>query len=506
MKMHKRQQAALRNWRLKYTLVQPLFFAFLVWALGACKVDRSAILEQNSLDLPPPISSVEDSLSADTDSLQPIPLDYHAFFADSQLTRLIEQALANNYDLKKAEQTILVHRGRILEQESWLSPQVDATAHAGAQKFGDYTSTGVGNYDTNFSENVDSKRQIPYPVTPGFFLGLKSSWEIDIWKKLRAQKKAAQLRMQSQQSARRAMQTIIVAEVAKLYYELLRLDYQLQVFERNIELQEVAVELISLQKSAGKVTELAVQQFRAQLLNTKSRRFVLKQKMVERENALNELLGRYPQKIKLGTPLPNQDIPEIVRKGIQPEYLLNRPDLQKLEKEVLASDEDVFIARTAFYPRLTLSGHVGFDSFKPHLVFSPYSLAANLFAGLSAPILNRKRIQAQLAVAQSKNKQAYFDYQQGIIQAYEEVLNNLSGLDNYEEARKLKELRVNELSAAVRTANELFLVGYASYLEVVTAQRNKLEAELDLAATREQQFKYFIELYRALGGGWKSEE
>ncbi|MDQ2769368.1 MAG: TolC family protein, partial [Bacteroidota bacterium] len=298
-----------------------------------------------------------------------------------------------------------------------------------------------------------------------------------------------------------------VAQVASLYYELLTYDNQLAVLEKNRAYQERALEVVKIQKLGGRATELAVQQFAAQLLRTRSLAAEARQRISATENMLNRLLGRYPQPIRRGRALALQQLPAAVSAGMPAAMLLRRPDVQQAELELVAARADVAAARAAFLPSLTLSPYLGINAYTPALLLNtPGSLAYGLLAGLAAPVLNRSAVRAGYARSAAGQRAAYLGYQKIIQTGFEEVTTNLSGLANYREVADLRQQEVAALTRAVATANDLYRANYANYIEVITAQRSVLEAELSLTAARRQQFLLLIDLYRALGGGWTAAQ
>lgn len=449
----------------------------------------------------PVVKNMPDSFVTQKDSGSMATVSWRDFFADPHLKILIDTAIRNNPDLLIAIQRIEVARAQVALSRGAMLPSLDGIASAGFDKYGKYTMNGVGNDDTNLSPNITKEQHIPSP-TPDYFLGLRSSWEIDVWGKLRERNKAAIARLLASEKGRQYVVTELVAEVASMYYSLLALDNELLIIKRNIELQEKAVEIVQAQKAGGRATELAVQQFAAQLLNTRAIEFRTKQYLAATENQLNAIVGRYPQKIERDSSIMKQGLPNNLQVGLPSDLLLNRPDIQEAEFNLRAAEADVKAARAAFLPSLTLSPYVGFNSFNASMFFNPASIAFGLIGGLTAPIFNNNQIKAGYVVANANNKEAVYQYQKSILNGFSETMTNLSNIYNNEQSFSLKEKEVNELSRAVSTANELYLTGYASYLEVITAQKGVLEAELQLTSQKKDIFQAMIGLYRTLGGGW----
>jgi len=440
---------------------------------------------------------------AQTDTLSAGTLPWRQFFRDSALVELLDTAMRQNLDVRIAVQRVEVYQAQYLARRGALFPTVSAGGTAGLDHYGLYTMTGVGNFDTNFSQNIEGSQRVPTGLTPDYFAGLRSSWEIDIWGKLRSRRQAAYLRVLASEQGRNLFITNLVADVARAYYELQTLDSQLAALERNAKLQEEGLRLIRIQKQAGRVTELAVQQFAAQALRTESLAYETRQRITETETSLNQLLGRYPQAIRR-TPLrPMQELPTNVAVGVPATALLRRPDVRQAELELRATHADVDAARAAFLPSLTLTPYLGLNSFSASQFFNPSSVVYGALAGLTGPILNRAQVRADYRQAVAGSYQGYYRYQQALQAGFREVVVGLRGLENYRAAADLRAREVAQLRSAVATANELFVAGYASYLEVITAQRSVLDAELNLATARQAQLLQSVNLYRALGGGWR---
>lgn len=424
------------------------------------------------------------------------------FFTDKKLVALIDTAIQNNLDLKMAVQRIEMARSNVLFAKGALLPTVSAEVSGGGRKFGDYTMDGVGNYDTNFSPNIDSDRRLPAPFMPDYFAGLRSSWEVDIWGKLKTQRRAAYTRFLATDKARQAITTSLVAQVASLYYELLNLDAELNIIKKNIALQQTAVETIGIQKEAGRANELAVRQFRAQLLNTQALEIDINQRIIATENQLNLLLGRFPQSISRGNTL-EQVFPPQIQAGIPSQMLRQRPDVQQAELEMLANYNDQQAARLAFLPSLNITAMLGFNAFKSNLIFNPGSIAYNAIGGLAAPLINRKALKAGQNRAEATSLESLYNYNKSILTGFQEVSTSLNKIENSRKITEFKREEVTVLQQAVATSRDLFLTGYASYLEIIMAQRSVLEAEITLTNVQTDQYLALVELYRSVGGGWE---
>ncbi len=429
-------------------------------------------------------------------------LPWREYFTDSSLVIYIDEALKSNLNLKIALQRVSMAGANVRMARGALLPSLNAVTSVGQQRFGEYTMDGVGNFDTNLSVNVPPDRRIPVNL-PDYYLGFQSSWEVDVWGKLRNRRKATSARFFASEKARHLIQTMVVSEVARHYYSLLALDNKLLIIRENIALQQTAVTLIAAQKAAGRATELAVKQFSAQLLNTQSLEALIQQEIIRQENELNLLLGRYPQPIARGETILKQALPKEFQTGLPSLLLIQRPDIRQAELQLVASRLDVKAARAAFLPSINLTAGVGLQSFSTAVLFNtPTSAAYSILGGLVAPLFNRNVIRAEYRKASASQLESFFSYQQSILQGFQEVATQLNKIENYQKSYQFKSQEVTTLEEGVAASNDLFVAGFASYLEVVTAQKSVLAAELDAIDTRQQQFNATIDLYRALGGGW----
>ncbi len=461
---------------------------------AGCQTSRTA-LPASDLAVPETYAGAYDTTSIAN-------VSWDRFFADEALNSLIGSALENNIDLKIAMQRIEMSRAGILAARGAMLPTLSADVSGGGRKFGDYTMDGVGNWDTNFSPNIDEKQTIPTGFLPDYYLGVRSSWEVDLWGKLRTLRQAAQDRFIASGHGRNLIVTSLISEIAGEYYHLLALDSELAIMRYNIDLQTKATETVLNLKQAGRANELAVNQFTAQLLNSKGALASISQEIIASENRLNMLIGRFPQPIPRGEPLRLRDFPDSIYTGIPAQMLGKRPDILQARSELLASHSELRAADLAFLPSLNISADLGMQSFKSGLIFAPGSMAYGILGGLSAPLLNRKGLKANRQIREAEMKEALLHYNKLVLSGFSEIATDLKRLQKLEEMYDLKQEEVSELRQAVAVSNELFIVGAASYLEVVTAQNGVVVAEVDLIGIRRQQFLTLLQLYRSLGGGW----
>jgi multidrug efflux system outer membrane protein len=462
--------------------------------LSGCKTMKPAVL-------PAPLK-IPDTFPMSDEGTAVTSLSWKQFYGDEKLVSLIELALKNNQDINAGLQRILIARAQVMMARAAGLPSLNIVASAAVDKYGDYTMTGVGNFDTNLSPNVDDDQKVTNPAQD-FFLGLRSNWELDIWGKLRSQRKAAGARFLASERAQRWFITQVVAQVADRYFELMALDNQLKIIDKNTLLQQRAVEITEGQMAGGRATALAVKQFRARLLNMQSAAIELKQQIIATENELNVLLGRFPQPITRSGSIINAALPGQLKTGIPTEALQRRPDIQQAELALAATRADVNAARKAFFPSLTLTPYAGYNAFKGPLLFSPGSLTYGLLGGLTGPIFNQYQLKSRFAVANADQAAAFYNYQKSIVQGYQEVHTLTQQIAHFKEAYAVKSTEVDTLTETIDVANELYQGGYINYLEVITAQRSVLESELEQVNLKRRLFQSSIYLYRALGGGWE---
>lgn len=439
---------------------------------------------------------VPDAYTATRDTQTSARVDWNDFFSDAALVTLIDGALQNNQELNIAVQEILVANADVLARRGEYLPRLGFQAGAGIDKVGGTTSQGVS----------DEAHGLPATLQ-NYGLGFYASWEIDVWRKLRNAADAAVLRYLASVEGRNFMVTRLVAEIADLYYELMALDRALTVVRGNIELLENGLVVVRLQKEAARVTELAVTRFESEVLKNKSRQYEIQQQIVEAENRLNFLVGRFPQPVARDAATFLDLSPAVVHAGVPTQLLENRPDIRQAELELRAAKLDVDVARASFYPSLSIEAGVGYGATRAtRLLNTPESLLYNLLGNLTAPLLNRNALTADYNAANARQMQAVLGYEKSILGAYTEVANQLAMIENIGSSYDLKAQQVERLTAAIDISNQLFASARADYLEVLTTRRDALEAQMELIETKQRQMTATVNLYQALGGGWRAPD
>jgi NodT family efflux transporter outer membrane factor (OMF) lipoprotein len=419
-------------------------------------------------------------------------LDWREFFADRHLVALIDAALANNQELNINVQEMLVASNEVMSRRGEYMPSLGVQGGAGVDRVGRYTSQGQS----------DERHGVPANLQ-GYSLGLYASWEVDVWSRLRDAASAARYRYLATREGRDFMVTRLVAEIATRYYELMALDRQLEIVRNNVRLQQGALEMVRLQQQAARVTMLAVRRFEAQLQGFQSRQFDISQRIVEAENQINLLLGRFPSRIERSSE-GFLDLQPVVHAGMPAQLLQNRPDVRRAELELRAAELDVSAARARFYPSLHLDGRLGYQSCDVrHLLDTPDSILYGILAGVAAPLLNRNAITADYFSSNSRQMQAVLKYERAILSAYLDVNTGINLLHNLAQSYAFKAQQVERLAESVAISTLLFNSARADYLEVLTTRRDSLEAQVDLIETKQRQLTATVTLYQALGGGWR---
>ena len=377
-------------------------------------------------------------------------------------------------------------------------PFVHLQSGAGVEKVGRYTHQGASDAVTEYEPG----KEMPEPLQD-YFVGAFASWEVDIWHKLRNAGKSAMYRYLSTAEGKNFMVTNLVAEIANSYYELMALDNQLEILKSNIGIQENALGIVKLQKSAARATELAVRKFEAEVLKNQSRQYRIQQSIVEVENRINFLLGRYPQPVLRNSDAFTDLLPETIYAGLPSQLLENRPDIRRAELELEAAKLDIAVAKAAFYPSLGITAGVGFQAFNANYLFKmPESMLYTLAGDLVAPLINRNAIKANYYSANAKQIQAAYNYERTLLIAYMEVANELSNITNLKYSYDLEAKQVQALNESIAISNGLFKSARADYMEVLMTQRDALESKFELIETKKQQMNAMVNIYQALGGGW----
>jgi outer membrane protein, multidrug efflux system len=477
--------------KTKSMLYKAGVFLFIVLSAWGCH-RKKLVFKENEQVLPTTFTSTA------SDSSSVASINWRLYFGDEQLASLIDSALANNQELNIVLQEILISQSDVLEKKGEYMPFVGAGLGTGTEKAGKFTRDGAVEHNLPIAQG----RAFPILLSD-FKLSATASWEVDIWRKLRNARDAAQLRYLAKTEVKNFLVTQLISEIAEAYYELMALDNLRLIIDQNIVIQQSALEKMKALKENAKANQLSVNRFEAQLLNTKNQRFAIQQKITETENRLYFLTGRYPNGIVRNSSQMMTMQVDSLKAGLPSQLLENRPDIRAVELEIAAAKLDVKVAKASFYPKLSLKSGIGFQAFNPVFLVNPESLIFNLAGDLIAPIINRKAIQAQFNRATSAQIQTIFKYQQTVLSAYTDVLNQLAKLDNYSQSVAMKNKEVELLKQSVDIANNLFQFAKADYIEVLLTQEEVLAAQMELVEIKLKEIHAKVGLYCALGGGWR---
>lgn len=475
--------------RQKKVVYKLLAFTFLLIAMMGCKTQQVVRTESNAVP--------ERFTNGASDSTTLAKLNWREYFADKNLIALIDTALHRNQELNITMQEIQISQNEIRARKGEYLPFLGLRAGASVEKEGRYTRHGA------VDEQLEIKPETAFPEPlPDFLVGAFASWEVDVWRKLRNSKKSATLRYLASMEGRNFMVTNLIAEISSSYYELMAFDNLLNIVQQNIEIQTNALGIVKQQKDAAKLTQLAVNRFEAQLLNTKNLQYEIRQRIIEAENRINFLTGSFPRTIPRSSINFNDIALDSAYTGIPSQLLKNRPDIRQAELQLSAAKLDVKVARTNFYPSFSISAGVGFQAFKPSYLTSPESMLYNLAGDLVAPLVNRNGIRALYNSANARQLQEVYHYEQTILNAYVDVVNVLARIQNFSKSFKTKSQEVDILMQSIVISNSLFRSARADYLEVLLTQREALESKMDLIEIKTKQLNAKVDIYRALGGGW----
>jgi len=434
-----------------------------------------------------------------TEQTNTATVKWQDFFEDPNLLSLIETAVANNKELNIMMQRISVAQNEIQARKGAYLPFVNFGSEAGGDKTGKYTRNGAVENNLNLANGQS------FPSLLGDYqFGLYSTWEIDVWKKLRNATQVAVLEYMATSEGKNFLVTNLVAEVAHSYYELITLDNQLENLEQNIEIQQNGLEMVKQLQQFARTSTLAVKRYEAEVAKNKAKRYEIFQQITVVENRINFLLGRTAQPIQRTSSGFMDIAPKFINAGIPSQLLKNRPDIRKAELELAAAKLNIDVARANFYPSFGIKAGIGYDAFDPkYLITTPESLAANILGDMVVPLVNKNAIIAEYKNSNVKQIQAVYEYEQSIINAYAEVANQLANIDNLDKNYQLKRKQVDSLVLSIDVSTQLFKSARADYLDVLLTQRDALDAKRELIETKQKQIIAMVDLYKSLGGGWQ---
>jgi NodT family efflux transporter outer membrane factor (OMF) lipoprotein len=457
----------------------------LLLGLGACKVSKDVATPQP--DVPGQFRS---AATADTTSIASVP--WKSFFGDPVLQQLIDSAIAHNYDMQVALQNIQSARLVLGQSKLGYWPDINFNATYSRNRPADNSLNG------QFAPAI-----VGHKYLEDYNVNLGLSWELPIWGKIQNQQSKALAQYLQSAEAQKALQTNIVEGVADGYYNLLMLDAQLNIAKANLALNDSTLAIIRLQYNSGDVTALGVQQAEAQEQSAAELIPQLEQGILLQENALSILTGTLPRSIARSTTLDAVPVRDTLSAGVPAQLVSRRPDVRSSELALTVANANVGITKASLYPSLTITAQGGLNSFKASNWFNiPGSLFGVVGGGLTQPIFQRKVLKTQYELAKVDREKSVIQFRQSVLIAVGEVSDALAKIQKLKEQQVVAARRVATLRQAITNANMLFRNGLANYLEVITAQSNVLQSELELASIKKGQLTAEVELYRSLGGGW----
>ncbi len=428
------------------------------------------------------------------DTLNIAQINYRDFFKDTVLINLIDKAVEQNYNLqvaiKQIESASLGYK-----QSKWANaPRIDATV-------------GSANINRPSANSMNGQ-------SLGYFLGqnyltdyttaINLSWEADIWGKIKGAKEEALVDYLQTQEAAKAVQTRLVSEVVQGYYNLLMLDKQLKISENNLDFAENTLSMLKKQYDLGMVNSLALEQQEMVMKQILKSIPQLESSITIQENALSILTGSFPDKIERATSLDNVLYPETISTGIPADMLSYRPDVKSSELALRRSVVSIHVAKVSMYPALNITAQGGLNALKSSNWFNiPGSLFGLATGTIAQPILQGKQLKTRYEQAKIASEQAELNFKQSILNAFGEVSDALVQIEKLEEQELIAKDLVEKADVVVNNSMKLYQFGEATYLEVIVAQSNKLQTELDLASIKTLRLNAITALYRSLGGGWQ---
>lgn len=425
-----------------------------------------------------------DQLPADSLSLANV--SWQELFTDPYLKQYIQEGLENNLDIRIAIQQMAAAEAYAKQGKAGNLPSLNANASITHQEFAK---------NSQFGQVFDGSLQ-------QFDLSARLSWEADIWGKIRSTTRANQASYLQSVAAHQAVKTQLVSTIATTYYRLLALDEQLNITKQTIATREKSVETIKALKEAGQVTQVAVDQNIAQYNNASALQVDIETAIFRTENLLSILLGKSPQHLERNT-LETQSMDTDIKLGVPASLLSNRPDVMAAEYGLMTSFELTNVAKSNFYPALTITATSGFQSIELDNWLNPDSWFATFVGGLAQPIFNQRKIKTQYEVAKAQQEQALLNFKQVLLTAGGEVSNALYAYHAETEKFEYRQKEVEALRNAETNSEELLKNGYANYLDLLTARQSALNAELNVIDSKLQQLLTVVDLYEALGGGWR---
>jgi multidrug efflux system outer membrane protein len=418
------------------------------------------------------------------------------FYNDRMLTGLIEKALFDNRELKILNEEVQMAGNEVLARSGAYLPFVSVGAGVGLNRYSRFTEEGAGILDDQYLPG----RNFTNP-TGNYLGGINLTWQLDIYRQLRNARDAAGQRYVAASERRNYFVTTLVAEIAENFYRLMALDKRLENLDQIIALQRQSLKIAQALKEGARSTELGVLRFEAELRRNFSEKLIINQSIIQGENRINFLVNRYPQRVERDSSGFYDLNIHPLSVGLPSQLLQNRPDIRQAERELAATGLDVKVARVNFFPQLVINGGVGLESLLISHVFEPQAVIGDVAAGLVGPLVNKRAIRAQYLTANARQLQAIYNYQRVILEAFTQVINRVTMVENYSNSIEIKKQQLKTLESAVQFAEFLFQNARIEYIDVLFSQRDLRDARVVLIDTKTEQLSAIVRAYQALGGG-----
>lgn len=462
------------------------FWILIAVLISACNVGDRYARNEKELNMPESYRTEQHELTADT-----VMLDWKTFFKDPVLLGLIEKALNKNNEIGIALMSMQQLELSYKQSKLGLLPTMDLTAGASRTWLSKNSLNGSLSEEFLGTTYLDD-----YSAT------VKLSWEVDIWGKAKKQKEGALASYMGQKENMTALKTRIVVQVAQAYYNLISLDEQLKIAQKNVELSDSTLVMIRMQYASSLVNSLAVEQMEAQKKTAELLIPLANQNIEIQENALSILCGEYPNKVERSGNLESAMPETVFAQGVPANLLSRRPDVKAAEYAIVAANSKAGLAKAAMLPSISITPSIGSNSFRFNSWFDlPGSLIKNLGANLTQPIFQRKALKTDYQVAMLERDKKAMEYRQSVMIAVGEVSDALVRMKYTDERLVLLEQKAESLSKSVIDVLLLYKSGMATYLEVITAQNNALQNELDIISVKKEKLNAITDLYRSVGGG-----
>ncbi|UKB83225.1 efflux transporter outer membrane subunit [Chryseobacterium sp. MEBOG06] len=467
--------------------VKNIILTFAIALGSASCVSKLAYMEP---DLPLP-EKFQYTATADTASVA--NLEWKQFFNDPILQGLIEKGIKNNYDLQIALKQVAASQEKLKQAKYMQYPDV-----------GFAVSGQISKPSKNSMNGQSLNLFLGQSHVEDYNAAFNLSWEADIWGKIKNQQEVSRMQYLQTYEGSKAVQTQVVAAIAQGYYNLLMLDRQLTIAKSNLELSSNTLLITQKMWESGDTTSLGVQQSAAQKQATELLISQLEQNIAIQENALSILVGETPNKVSRTIEMSDTSLPQTISAGLPAAMVSRRPDVRQQELVLLQSNAMVGIAQANMYPALKITANGGVNSFKIDNWFQiPASLFGSVLGGITQPIFQKKQLKTDLEVAKIQRERNVLAFRQSVLNAVGEVSDALVSNESLKVQEQKAAEQANTLKDGIKSAQLLYKGGSANYLEVITAQGNSLQAELNLASIKRQRLSSIVDLYRALGGGWK---